>query len=247
MTRPAPTTEAVWRNSRRVTWVWAPISRLLRRAMDGGADALVGAAAADVRHRGVDIGVARAAVLGEQRYRGHDLAGLAVAALRHVLGDPGPLHGVAPARRQPFDRGHALPGRRRDRHHAGAHRGAVEMHGAGAALGDAASELRAGEAEVVAQHPQERRVGRDVHGLAFAVAGEDDRGHDALRAAGCRESGVATGKGEGGRRKGWATLQIGHDPPMSGLRSASMRPGTWSAARAPGLPSVTLLNPRRVM
>src|SRR2546426_754088 len=134
MTRPAPTTEAVWRNSRRVTWVWAPISRLLRRAVDGGADALVGAAAADVRHRGVDIGVAGAAVLGEQRYRGHDLAGLAVAALRHVLGDPGPLHGVAPAWRQPFDRGHALPGRRRDRHHAGAHRSAVEMHGAGAAL-----------------------------------------------------------------------------------------------------------------
>src|SRR5437879_791954 len=202
MTRPAPTTEAVWRNSRRVTWVWAPISRLLRRAMDGGADALVGAAAADVRHRGVDIGVARAAVLGEQRYRGHDLAGLAVAALRHVLGDPGPLHGVAPARRQPFDRGHALPGRRRDRHHAGAHRGAVEMHGAGAALGDAASELRAGEAEVVAQHPQERRVGRDVHGLAFAVDGEDDRGHDALPGGGCRESWCCEGEGGRGEAEG---------------------------------------------
>src|SRR2546426_4660006 len=182
MTRPAPTTEAVCRNSRRVTWVWAPISRLLRRAVDGGADALVGAAAADVRHRGVDIGVARAAVLGEQRYRGHDLAGLAVAALRHVLGDPGPLHGVAPAWRQPFDRGHALPGDRRDGHHAGSHGRAVEMHGAGPALRDAASELRAGETEVVAQHPQERRIGRHVHGLAFAVDGEDDRGHDALRA-----------------------------------------------------------------
>src|SRR5712691_5753184 len=104
MTRPAPTTEAVWRNSRRVTSVWAPISRLLRRAMDGGADPLVGAAAADVGHRGVDIGVARAAVLGEQRRGSHDLPRLAVAALRHVLGDPGPLHPVAAARRQPLDR-----------------------------------------------------------------------------------------------------------------------------------------------
>src|SRR5207245_10280031 len=89
MTRPAPTTEAVWRNSRRVTWVWAPISRLLRRAMDGGADPLVGAAAADVRHGGVDVGVAGAPVLGEQRRGGHDLTRLAVAALGHVLREIG--------------------------------------------------------------------------------------------------------------------------------------------------------------
>src|SRR2546422_6000027 len=246
MTRPAPTTEAVWRNSRRVTWVWAPISGLLRRAVDGGADPLVGAAAAVFGHRGVDIGVAGVAFLGGRRCGGHDLAGLAVAALRHVLGDPGPLPRVAAAGRQPLDRGHALPGDRRDGHHAGSHGRAVEMHGAGAALGDAASELRAGETEVVAQHPQERRVWRDVHGLAFAVDGEDDRGHDALRAEGVEKAGVATGKGEGGRRKGWATLQIGHDPPMSGLRSVSMRPGS-SAARAPDFPSVTLSNPRRVM
>src|SRR2546422_9004736 len=127
MTRPAPTTEAVWRNSRRVTWVWAPISRLLRRAMDGGADPLVGAAATNVRHGGVDVGVAGAAVLGEQRRGGHDLPGLAVAALRHALGDPGSLYGVAPACPHPFDRGHALTGRGRARHHAGANRSAVEV------------------------------------------------------------------------------------------------------------------------
>src|SRR2546427_13127882 len=110
MTRPAPTTDAVWRNSRRVTWVWAPISRLLRRAMDGGADPLVGAAAADVRHGGVDVGVAGAAVLGEQRRGGHDLTRLAVAALGDVLGDPGSLHGGAPPLRQPFERWHGRPG-----------------------------------------------------------------------------------------------------------------------------------------
>src|SRR2546427_11246531 len=112
MKRPAPTTEAVWRNSRRVTWVWAPISRLLCRAMDGGADPLVGAAAADVRHGGVDVGVAGAADLGEQRRGGRDLTRLAVAALRHVLRDPGSFDGVAPAWRQAFDRGHALSGGR---------------------------------------------------------------------------------------------------------------------------------------
>src|SRR3989442_11737508 len=134
MTRPAPTAEAVWRNARRVTWVWAPISHLLRRAMDGGADPLIGAAAADVRHRGVDIGVARAAVLGEQCRGSHDLPRLAVAALRHVLRDPGPLHPVAAARRQTLDRGDALPRRRRDGHHAASHRRALDKASAGGAL-----------------------------------------------------------------------------------------------------------------
>src|SRR2546422_6822284 len=229
MTRPAPTTEAGWRNSRRVTWVWAPISRLLRRAMDGGADPLVGAAAADVRHGGVDVGVAGAPVLGEQRRGGHDLTRLAVAALGHVLGDPGSLHGVAPTWRQPFDRGHALPGGRRDGHHARSYGRAVEMHGAGPALRDATSELRAGETEVVAQHPQERRIGRDVHGLAFAVDGEDDRGHDALRAEGVRKLVLGWGRGKG-RYCDW-----------------SSRAGCSTAARAPGLPSNGLLNARRVM
>src|SRR2546422_9500515 len=109
MTRPAPTTEAVWRNSRRVTWVWAPISRLLRRAMDGGADPLVGAAASNVRHGGVDVGVVGAAVLGGQRRGGHDLPGLAVGALRHVLRHLGPLPGVAPASAQACGPGPAHP------------------------------------------------------------------------------------------------------------------------------------------
>src|SRR5438034_9897825 len=55
MTRPA--TPAVSRNSRRVICA-ALMSRSLRGAMDGGADALVRAAAADVGHRRVDVGVA---------------------------------------------------------------------------------------------------------------------------------------------------------------------------------------------
>src|SRR5438132_164939 len=97
MTRPAPATVAVSRNSRRVTLEEARMLRLLRRAMDGGADPLVGAAAADVRHRGVDVGVAGAAVLGEQRRGGHDLTRLAVAELGHVLRDPVSLLCVAPA------------------------------------------------------------------------------------------------------------------------------------------------------
>src|ERR1700675_4093874 len=58
-------------------------------AMDGLADALVGSAAADVAaHEVIDIGVGRVGLLGEQRDCGHDLPGLAVAALRDVFFDP---------------------------------------------------------------------------------------------------------------------------------------------------------------
>ena len=70
-----------------------------RRAVDGRADALVGAAAADVAgHRGVDVGVGGLRLRGEQRRGRHDLAGLAVAALRHVELDPGLLHRMAAVR-----------------------------------------------------------------------------------------------------------------------------------------------------
>src|SRR5438876_2603008 len=76
MTRPAPARPAVSRNSRRVT-CGALMSRSLRGAMDGGADALVGAAATDVGHRRVDVGVGGVRILREQRRGGHDLPRLA--------------------------------------------------------------------------------------------------------------------------------------------------------------------------
>src|SRR5207237_7925681 len=48
---------------------------------------------------------------------------------------------------------------RRERHHAGAHRLAVEMHGAGAALGEAAAEARAVESQVIAERVEQRHLG----------------------------------------------------------------------------------------
>src|SRR2546426_9393323 len=95
MTRPAPATLAVSRNSRRLICA-ALMSRSLGGAMDGGADALVGAAATDAGHRRVDVGVRRVRILCEQRRGGHDLPRLAVAALRHVFLDPRALHRVRP-------------------------------------------------------------------------------------------------------------------------------------------------------
>ena len=68
-------------------------------------DALVGAAAADVGHQRVDVAVGRLRLLLQQRHRRHDLPGLAVAALRHVVLDPGQLHRMRAVGRKPFDGG----------------------------------------------------------------------------------------------------------------------------------------------
>src|SRR5437899_5475365 len=83
----------------------------LGRLLDRSADPAIRAAAADVAcHRGVDVIVGGMWILREQRGGGHDLAGLAVAALRHVERDPRLLHllagsGIADR----FDRGDGLP------------------------------------------------------------------------------------------------------------------------------------------
>ena len=66
----------------------------------------------------------------------------------------------------------------RHRRDAGADRVAVDVHGAGAAGRDAAAELGAGQLEMLAQHPQQRRVA--VHSHLFALTVEDEGGHGGL-------------------------------------------------------------------
>ena len=74
--------------------------------MDRLADALIGAAATDVRDGGVDVVIVGLRVRLQQCGGGHDLAGLAVAALRHVVLQPGDLHRMAEAiGRQALDGG----------------------------------------------------------------------------------------------------------------------------------------------
>src|ERR1700730_18770523 len=162
-------TAAVARNSRRETRLTTsgPLSHTDGRLLDRGPDALVRPTPADVAaHRRVDVGLRRALARGEQRGRAHHLAGLAVSALGHVLLDPRLLHGMEPAApRQALDVRDTTAFHRRDRRHAGAHRGAVHVHGTGPAEGHAAAELRAGEIEILAQHPEERlcRIAGQVH------------------------------------------------------------------------------------
>src|SRR5882672_3414815 len=121
----------------------------LRGALNRRDDLVVGAAATDVALHVLDDLLARGfLVLGEQRRRGHDLAGLTVAALRRLLLHPGFLQRVITVRRQALDGGDLLSRDRGDRRDARANGIAVDVNGAGAALRDAAAELRAGQAEV---------------------------------------------------------------------------------------------------
>src|SRR5215468_7588141 len=111
--------------------------------MDGAAKPFVGAATAYIRDPGVDVGVGRIGISLEERRRGHDLSGLAVAALRHVLCQPSLLHRVLAVGRKPLDCGNASTLERPDRHRAGAHRLSVDVDRAGATLRNATTELGA--------------------------------------------------------------------------------------------------------
>src|SRR5881396_496551 len=147
--KPPPNAALALRNSRRD--VMSSPLLAVRRVLDSLADSHISTAAADVpRHRGVDVAIGRVGVGGEQRRCGHDLARLAIAALRYLQVDPGLLDLFAGWRgTDRLDRGDAFAGRRGDRRDARAHRLAVDVDRARAAQRHAAAEFpaRDGRAE----------------------------------------------------------------------------------------------------
>src|SRR5260221_795900 len=157
----------------RVVFFMVVSSGLLRHVgghVHARTDALVRPTAADVGHGRVDVGVGRARVLLEQRTGRHDLARLAVAALRHVERRPGLLHRMGARSGKPFDSDDAVGGLdRADGDGAGAPHLAVDVHGAGAALRDTAAVLRAGQTDLLADDPQERRPGLHLQVADLAV------------------------------------------------------------------------------
>jgi hypothetical protein len=108
-------------------------------------------------------------VLFEERSGGKDLATLTVATLRDLFGDPGLLYRVGVVGGKSFDGGDGLVGDRGGGDGAGADGVAVKEDGAGAALGDAAAEFRAGEADDVPDDPEERHFFIGVDGGGFPV------------------------------------------------------------------------------
>src|SRR5436309_1104121 len=84
---------------------------LPRGALDRAHDPLVRSAAADIGIHVLDDLVARRFWrLLQKRSRAHDLARLAIAALRHPLGEPSFLHRMRGIRREALDRGHRAAG-----------------------------------------------------------------------------------------------------------------------------------------
>src|SRR5512147_2789186 len=92
-TRSPPEAVAALMTKRRRVSVLVMASRLSRGAANGAADAHIGAAAANVsRHRRIDVGLVGIGRAVQKRGGRHDLAGLAIAALRHVFRNPGLLY-----------------------------------------------------------------------------------------------------------------------------------------------------------
>src|SRR5919197_3758955 len=148
--RPPPAAAEIFRKSRRVVMAISSGTHLLRRGVNRGAYARVGAAATNISHRFVDVLVRGIRLFLEKRHRCQDLAALAIAALRHLVVDPRLLHGMQfPALPQPFDRHDTFARRSRNRERARAYRLAVHVYRAGAALRDTTTELRTLDVELV--------------------------------------------------------------------------------------------------
>src|ERR1700683_5291732 len=120
--RPAPTAAVPmtkWRRLKVGIWFMA-ISSSVRGGVDRFAHLLEGAAAADIGDGVVDILIGRLWLVLQQCAARHDHAALAIAALRHVVGNPGQLHLVRGVLgRQPLDGGDLLAGGVADRDAAG--------------------------------------------------------------------------------------------------------------------------------
>src|SRR5690349_13524987 len=119
--------------------------------MNGAPDSLICSTAADVaRHAGTDVLVRWVRPFTQQHSRSHDLAGLTIPALRHVLRDPRLLQRAKKFGRKSLDGHDLLAGRARYGSDARTHGFAVEMHRARAAQRHAAAEFCAGELKLFA-------------------------------------------------------------------------------------------------
>src|ERR1051325_4408469 len=162
--------------------MWA-MSRSCGSRLDGGGDALIAAAATDIAaHRAVDLGLGGLLVLCQERGGLHDLAGLAITALRDIRAAPGLLHRVIAVWIEPLDRCHGAAGDITDRGDAGEGGSSIHMYGAGAALGGAAAKLGAGKPQLVTQIPEKRHRRIAVERLFLAVDAQLNHASPPLKA-----------------------------------------------------------------
>src|SRR5215475_1523381 len=146
------------------------MSRSCSSRLDGGGDPLIAAAATDVAAHGVvDLALRRVFVGSEQRSGLHDLAGLAIAALRDIQGAPSLLHRMVPLRIEAFDRDHRTAGDIAYSGDAGAARFAVDMNRASPAQRHATAVFSPGEAQFVPQIPEQRYRWITVERLRLSI------------------------------------------------------------------------------
>src|SRR5262245_11710912 len=155
-------------------------SSLLGGALDGANGGRVGAAAADeVFERILDLRIRGLRIAVDQLGRGQDPAADAIGALRDLLLEPGGLNRMRLlGRAEAGERGDLPAFEGGDRRDAGTHRMAVDLHRAGAALSEPATEARIVELELIAQGVEQRHVGVvDVDRARPAVDGECEPSH----------------------------------------------------------------------
>ena len=93
------------------------------------------------------------------------MPGRAEAALQTVIVLEGLLHGMElAASRQAFDRRHLRAFAARRQHRAGLDRLAVDVNDAGAALRGVASDMGAGQAQILPQELHQQRARIDIRG-----------------------------------------------------------------------------------
>src|SRR5687768_2693122 len=147
--------------------------------LDGGPDAEVRPATAQVATHGlVDVSVTRVGVLVEQGNGLHDLAGLAVAALGHVVVNPGCLDRVqGVALSQTLDSGDVLTFDRAHGRNARALGHTIDVAGADAAQAHTAPVLDAIHVQAVTKDPLEFLVLVGVDRDRVAIEVECDHRH----------------------------------------------------------------------
>src|ERR1700739_3561084 len=146
-------------------------------AMNGAAQSRIRTAAADIGNAGVDVAIGRLGNVLQKSSPGHDLPGLAVAALWNAFFDPRALYRMVVVRGEAFDGDHLRAVESTDRHRTRPHGGAVDVHRASAAQRDTAAEFCARQTDHVAQHPEEWSIGLYVDLPRYSVdVNRDHRG-----------------------------------------------------------------------
>src|ERR1700752_1711371 len=158
------------------------LRHLCCRCMDRGANTRIGSATAQIAgHHLIDLLVRWLWDLFEKRNGLHDLAGLAIAALRYLMLESGLQDRVLVSICQPFDRDYRLTSDLTDMRLTGTDGHSVYLNGTGAALRDTTAVLGTCDTEFVPQHPKQRHLGNHIHLMLGSIDRELDHVEASLR------------------------------------------------------------------